>query len=295
MTQKSTINCKSRLQAILAMLVILLAATTVGCSDHDEPTPPPAGQDENPTKDWGDETPFFLIDSVESISFVNKNSDGFLLNSKENNCDYFVLKYDWAFAPQRNSEPNMKGNIYITFYVAFNGTHVSPVENVDRYNKMCKKMGAKPLCSLNDSTELGSLPFYTLRYNHTMETIANMEGLADRNPLTGELYANGKEFTAHIGFRPQASKSYIEKYLNTLVPDPTNNPEGISPYFRSIDTFLKMPQFLTWVDEKLECAMIMPNEPGIYDVTIRITLANGKVLEDNAKIKFMPEGTEYPQ
>lgn len=282
---------------MLAASCLLTGSLLCGCTnENDEPAPPapdtPA-QPSNP-KDWGDETPFFLIDSVEDFTIEDKTADGFLYNTGCN-CDFFVICHNMVVgAPGSKKNTNM-GVPWVSFFITFNGEHLSPVENVERYNRMCLNMGAKPYSELNDSAVLGTLPFYRLRRNHTMETVARIEAFIDRDVLTGQLYPDGLKPTDFVRFLPTASKSYIEKNLNILQPD-NNYPEGICYLPQTGNQIISGHRScITWFDTRWESWISMPDEPGIYTVKIRITLTNGKTMEDSVKIRFMPEGTEYPQ
>lgn len=280
---------------IQAAMIILVGIAVASCSDNgDNPLPKPDPQQPSQPKEWGDETPFFLIDSVESLSInCPKTEDGFFYNTNHN-CDYFVINHNRVMAPGHAAPESS----YIYFSLSFGGLHVSPVENEERYNQMCRKMGAKPICTLNDSAALADLPFYRLRNNHTMETVVKVEVLTDRNPKTGEAYQTPTLDPYRMIFQPTASKFYIDKYLNVEHPEATPL-VGVPIKYITIpagsDKDPQLKQYLTWFDVHWRAIIEMPDAEGTYTYTIKAHLTNGKVLEDSIKVKFLPEGTQYPQ
>lgn len=288
------LNIRSVVMLTAGCIMLALGGILTGCDNHDEPTPPdpPIDNDSIQQKEWGDETPFFLLDEVTSFTIQNKNEEGFLMNVNKG-CDYFVLVNDWVVGAPSTSKGITKGNVPVFFSGLFDGVRVSPVENETRYNELCLKMGAKPLSALNDTTVLGDLPFYVLRYNHTLDTIASMESFCDRSPLTGEMMPEGESYKNWVLYLPSAEKVYIKQFLNNLYPP--HEPVGICIYGLSGDSFIgNRLQYVNWFETSLGLEVVMPDEPGIYNITVRIKLTNGKMVEDSVKIKFMPEGSTYP-
>lgn len=273
----------------------LLLCAWVGCDNGgDEPKPePPADPYADVAEDWQGQEPFFIITEAKSFKIRNLTPDGFLYDSSylKGNKPYWTQnRSPMCGAPGiRMSEKNPEKPFEM--YVDIDGDRATPFKNRKAYETACLEMGIRPATTApNTLAALDSLPTYEVRNSHMMDYIENVEYRCRQVWFAG--ITPGENLIDTKTPRTIWQKTeyqWIEWFKNPTGERPDLYGSGSPYYHSSINGFLNHPWHL-YGRPQANLWLVLADEPGIYDMTVKVTFHSGNTCEQSFKVRVEPEG-----
>lgn len=282
-----------------AMLLMMVACSHGG----DEPEPKPNPDPDTPTdpyadiaEDWREQKPFFILTEVNSAVISNLTEDGFLYDTGygRNNAPYWTqCKEQLVGAPgMKYSEKNF--NKPFDLKLKFDGVKATPFVNRKAYETVCLEMGIRPETeSPNSLPALDTLRTYPLYASHMMDYVQDIQVICKQvwfaDVKAGESLVNEDTDVIYC----QSEYNWITwhktgyKNPDNPRPDPRSN---YTYYPMSVKDIAKYTEWHTYVHPEITISVVLADEPGIYDMILKVKLHGGYQVELPFKIRVEPEG-----
>lgn len=258
-------------------IVAVAAFAMVGCSD-DEPTPvPEPNPDNEPSIEqleeefWGDETPHWFHDHIDTLIIKNQTPDGFLHHMVDNE---LTDVWEWG------NTPYPQATIYLV-----SKNKIDPVINKERYVEICRQWGCRPKSNRVTMPEVVNLPQFDMKQNNinylVVDTLVNVDVIA--SDQYHDTISPGDFLNNNVIVSTQLYQRVIDHVAQTgtdaRAPYPLMQQQFNSSGFKYYAPAIIGP----WITLSFKGH---GKEPGIHTFKVRITLKGQKPLETEFKIRF---------